>query len=75
MTSRQRPVAFKDWKLKELKEMYVSLDNSIYGANPCYGCKDMQNLMGIEVELNRRGYSVVIGRVAPKIIKVKFDAV
>ena len=74
MKSRQRPVAFKDWKLKELKDMYMSLDNSIYGANPCYGCKDMQNLMGIEQELNRRGYAVYYDRV-PKIIKGKFDGV
>jgi hypothetical protein len=49
---------FTDWDTKHLKEYSLSLHNSIYGVNSCYGTKDMMNLDSCLNELEKRGYQI-----------------
>lgn len=50
---------FSDWTTKKLKEWAISLDDSIYGENSCYGSHDLQNLDGITRALEKRGIYAV----------------
>lgn len=45
---------FKDWSTKKLKQEAINYDELINKIE-CYGSKDVNNLVGICVELEKRG--------------------
>jgi hypothetical protein len=56
MKKNNNSLYFKDWTTQKLKKEAEVLDYQIYVAE-CYGTRDMENLMGISIELNKRGIS------------------
>lgn len=48
---------FRDMKFKDLKNLVLACHDSI-NVTECYGTKDLQNLEGGIIELERRGYQV-----------------
>lgn len=48
---------FKDWSTKKLKEEAINYDELINRIE-CYGSKDVNNLLGICLELERRGIKI-----------------
>ena len=48
---------FKDWSTKKLKEETINYDELINKIE-CYGSKDVSNLLGICLELERRGIEI-----------------
>jgi LPS O-antigen subunit length determinant protein (WzzB/FepE family) len=48
---------FKDWSTKKLKEEAVSYDQLINQIES-YGSKDVSNLLGVCLELERRGIEI-----------------
>ena len=58
MPKNNDSIYFKDWTTQKLKDHAISLWECIYGANQCYGTKDMLNLEGCLNELENRGYEI-----------------
>ena len=48
---------FKEWSTKKLKEEAINYDELINKIE-CYGSKDVSNLLGICLELERRGIEI-----------------
>ena len=48
---------FKDWSTKKLKQEAINYDELIHKIE-CYGSKDVSNLLGICLELERRGIEI-----------------
>ena len=48
---------FKDWSTKKLKEEAINYDELINRIE-CYRSKDVNNLLGICLELERRGIEI-----------------
>ena len=48
---------FKNWSTKKLEEEAITYDKLIHKIE-CYGPKDVNNLLGICLELERRGIKI-----------------
>jgi hypothetical protein len=47
---------FADWTTPYLKKYASALEDCVHGANPCFGARDLLNLQGAGIELEKRGY-------------------